>query len=186
MVGVSGRGDYLLSAGTDDIVNIYNMKSTLLERELNLGMECFEGLTGVIKLAEGESEMVISDILFGLTWFSFDLNNSDKHHPDISYKPVVKLFDQISDNKNIFGATDNKGQIKIYKRDAFENEEEDAENVEINELHKFRGHKGEITGISYFKDGTFVSCGVDGTYKIWTSRKDVLKIGKVGDGKSGC
>ncbi|CAI2358885.1 unnamed protein product [Moneuplotes crassus] len=182
VVGVSGKGDYLLSAGTDDVVNIYNVKSTLLESELNLKNANFDGLTGILKLTQNENEMIVTDQLFGISWFSFDVDNSSKEHPDISYRPVVQLFDNVSPNENLFGATDEKGLIKIYSR---EGAEEEGQTTEIIEIRKFRGHKGQVTGIAHFRDGSYVTCSVDGTYKIWTSRKDIIRVGKA-DGSKGC
>jgi hypothetical protein len=87
----------LISVGTDEIVNIYNIKSTILEREINLGKESYCNLSGIIKVSDTDHEMIVTDHLFGITWISTDLENSMKNHPDISYKPVVKLFDHISD-----------------------------------------------------------------------------------------
>jgi hypothetical protein len=87
----------LISVGTDEIVNIYNIKSTILEREINLGKESYNNLSGIIKVSNTDNEMIVADHLFGITWISTDLENSMKNHSDISYKPVVKLFDHISD-----------------------------------------------------------------------------------------
>ena len=131
------------------------MKSTLLERELDLSRESYSRVTGVIKLKEGDSEMMISDNNFGLTWFSFDLENSTKEFPDLRFKPVLKLFDYVTDDYELFGASDDNGTIKIYRREAVE--DEDSVSVEIQELRKFRGHKGEVNGLTHFRDGSYVS-----------------------------
>jgi WD40 repeat protein len=184
VTGVSGKGDYLISVGTDEIVNIYNIKTTILEREMNLANESYQNLSGVIKLTNSQNEMIITDHLFGITWFSYDLENNMKNHPDISYKPVVKLFDHVSDQNCLFATSNDKGVVKIYKRE--EIEDNDGINVDITKLRKFVGHKGQVNDIGYFKDGTYVTAGEDGTVRIWSCRRDVIKVGKVQAGGAGC
>jgi WD40 repeat protein len=184
VVSVCGKQDYLYTAGTDDIINIYNTKTTIIEREMNLKSDSFTGVSGVLKLTNGDKEIIITDEFYGLTWFSYDLENPIKDYPDIGYKPLVKLFGGISDSEDIFGTSNDKGVIKVWWRNADEKEEELA--VEVVEIRKFRGHKGEVKAMKGFRDGSFVSGGADGTYRIWTTRKDVKRIGQVDSGQGGC
>jgi len=176
--------DYLFTAGTDQIINIYNMKTTIIEREMNCKKDGFSGLTGILKLGQADKELVITDEFFGVTWMCYDLDNPLKDYPDIGYKPVTKLFPYVSNNPDIFATTNDMGLIKVWLRSVTESEDEVS--VEVQEFRKFRGHKGAITSMSHFNDGSFVSGGSDGTYRIWTSRNDVMKIGNVETGKGGC
>lgn len=184
VVAVSGRGDYLVTSGTDNIINVYNLKTTLLERELNIEGIDLSTLTGALKVSEAEKEIIIGDDVVGLTWLSFDIQNASKEHPDITIKPVMRLFSGVSSNPELFGAADNKGIVKIYQRGISDTEE--YQGPEIVELRKFKGHKGEVTGVSHFRDGSYITCSVDGSYKIWTSRKDVMKVGRAEGGKASC
>lgn len=155
----------------------------MLERELNCKAERYSGLSGVLKLADGDKEVVITDDFFGITWISFDIENNLKDHPDIAYKPVVSLFDYVSDSTAVFATSNDKGIIKVWHRVSSEENEEVL--VEIEPLRKFIGHKGKVNAMSYFRDGSFISAGEDGTFRIWTARRDVLKVGK-SDGGSAC
>ncbi|CAI2358970.1 unnamed protein product [Moneuplotes crassus] len=182
VVGVSGQGDYLLTTGRDDVVNIYNMRTNLLERELDLKNAYLDGVSGVLKMHQDIKEMIITDGLFGISLFSFDINNPYKEHPDINYRPVAQLFRNVSPNSDLFGATSGKGVVKIYHS---QQNEDGSQSSSIREIRRFKGHKSKVTGIAYFQDGSYATCSLDGTYRIWSSRKDVKLIGKA-PGYNGC
>ena len=184
VVSLNGKEDYLISTGTDEQVIVYNTKSTIIERELSLDKENFSAISGAIKMSGAEKELIVTDELFGLTWISYDIEKANKDWPDISYKPVVKLFDHISDKPNVFATSNNKGEVRVWERVQVENGDEVS--VEFEELWKLKGHKGTVNDMAYFKDGSFVTCGVDGVYRIWTSRKDVIGVRKVEKGSGGC
>ena len=39
--------------------------------------------------------------------------------------------------------------------------------VSAENLRTYTGHKGAVTSVSMAQDGTFVSCGIDQTIKLW-------------------
>lgn len=184
VISVSGKKEIIITAGTDQIINIYNLKTTVFERELNFRSYSFTNVHGVAILGGGEKEMVVADEFYGLTWLSYDLAKAEPDYPELGFKPVMNFFDFVSPDKNIFAACNDKGVIKVFYRTSFEDENEVA--VDIQPLRKFIGHKGKVNAMSHFKDGSYISAGSDGTYRIWTSRRDVIKVGKVDAGKGGC
>ena len=115
---------------------------------------------------------------------SYDIENPNKEVPDLSYKPITRLFDFIWEKPNTFATSNDKGEIRVWERSEVANGE--AVSIDISELWIFKGHKGTASGMAKFKDGSFVTCGVDGTIRIWTCRKDIMKAGKVQKGAGGC
>ena len=77
-----------------------------------------------------------------------------------------------------------KGVVKLWQR--IEHEDEDGISIEIAPIRVFKGLKEHATAASNFTDGSIILTGADGSYQIWSPRKDVNVIGKVDADKVGC
>ena len=57
----------------------------------------YHNLSGVLKIGGESREMIVTDASYGLTWQSFDVNNPINDYPDLNYKPLVSLIDNVYD-----------------------------------------------------------------------------------------
>ena len=73
VISLSGKDDYLISSDSDEQVVVYNIKSTIIERELSLNKENHSNISGAIKIGGAGKEIIITDEVL-LIKFNFKLH----------------------------------------------------------------------------------------------------------------